>query len=84
MDKLYRYEDVALCLYTRQSDHETLEGSLKIVSDIENEKIGTDFCQLPKSMINPFILVKCWIKQEILDFEAVIQTINSKSIFLNC
>jgi hypothetical protein len=81
---LYRYEDVALCLYTKRSEEESLESSLKIVSDLENHKTSNDFCQLPRSMINPIILVKCWVKQEILDFEAVVQTINSKLRLFKC
>lgn len=80
MDKLYTYENTSLCLYTKKSEESSIESSLKIISDIENEKIGANFCQLPRTMINPFVMMKYWIKQEILDFEAVVQAINSTLI----
>jgi hypothetical protein len=78
MDQLYTYENTSLDLYTRQSKEDSLTTSLKIISDIENEQIGNDFCRLPLTIKNPFVMVKFWIKQEVLDFEALIRTIDSK------
>lgn len=43
MDQLYTYENTSLSLYSRRSEEETLTSTLKIVSDIDNEKIGNDF-----------------------------------------
>jgi hypothetical protein len=78
MDQLYTYENTSLDLYTRQSKEDSLFSSLKVISDTDNEQIGNDFCRLPLTIRNPFIMVKFWIKQEVLDFEAVIRTIDSK------
>lgn len=83
MDQLYTYENTSLDLYTRQSKENSLTTSLKIISDIENEQIGNDFCRLPLTIKNPFVMVKFWIKQEVLDFEALIRTIDSKIFSLN-
>lgn len=75
MDQLYTYENNSLDVYSRRSESDSLTTSLKIVSDIDNEKIGNDFCLIPLSVKNPFEKMKFWIKQEILDFEAMIKAI---------
>lgn len=81
MDQLYTYENSTLDVYSRKSVHDSLTTSLKIVSDIENEKIGNDFCLIPLTVRNPFEKMKYWIKQEIHDFEAMIKSIEGKAPF---
>jgi len=75
MDQLYTYENSTLDVYSRKSVNDSLTTSLKIVSDIENEKIGNDFCLIPLTVNNPFEKMRYWIKQEIHDFEAMIKSI---------
>mmetsp|Transcript_10981 Transcript_10981/g.10887 ORF Transcript_10981/g.10887 Transcript_10981/m.10887 type:complete len:170 (-) Transcript_10981:422-931(-) len=75
MDQLYTYENSTLDVYSRKSVNDSLTTSLKIVSDIENEKIGNDFCLIPLTVNNPFEKMRYWIKQEIHDFEAMVRAI---------
>lgn len=79
MDQLYTYENTSLSLYSQKSETESLATSLKIISDTDNEQIGTEFCRIPLTIKNPFLLFMFWIKQEMLDFEAMIKTVDSKS-----
>ena len=78
MDQLYTHENNALDLYSRKSAEESLTTSLKVISDIDNEKIGNDFCLIPLAVRNPFQEMKFWVKQEIHDFEAMIKAIDGK------
>jgi hypothetical protein len=78
MDQLFTYENTSLSHYSKKSEEESLATSLKIISDLDNEKIGDDFCKLPLTLKNPFLLFKFWIKQEILDLEGMISAIESK------
>ena len=78
MDQLYTYENNTLDVYSRKSEHESLTTSLKIVSDIDNEKIGNDFCFTPLTVQNPFEKMKYWIKQELHVFEAMIKALEGK------
>lgn len=78
MDQLYKFEKGAIELYCNYDDEtETKENTFKVISDIENERVGTDFYRFPLTVKNPFLMAKYWIKQEILDLEAALRCIES-------
>ena len=58
------------------------DSAFRVISDLENERVGTDFYRFPLTVRNPFLMAKYWIKQEILDLEAAIRCIESKVLLL--
>ena len=44
----------------------------------KNTELKADFDNLPNSLTNPFINVKMWLKYEILEIEAILETIEKR------
>lgn len=61
MDQLYMYENKALELYSTIDKNNELTTSLKIISELDSEKIANDFCSMHLDIINPLERMKYWV-----------------------
>lgn len=74
-DFLTQYENTTMNIYSSDA----LPGHYKMISDSDNNTMKEQIDNLSRKVSNPFIRFKYWVKEEIIDLNALIEAIGHKN-----